>query len=207
MKTVVIIPTYNEKENIEAITSAIFQELSDISILVVDDGSPDGTGAIVKSLMEKNKNIHLLENQGKGGLGKAYLQGFAWAKENSFDACVQMDADFSHRPIDLVRLVKALPENDFVIGSRYVEGGATSNWAWYRKLISLFGSFYSRMILGYPVHDWTGGFNGWNIRVLNKLKLNEVRSEGYSFQIEMKYRALKNSFQVREVPIVFDERR
>ncbi len=207
MKTLVIIPTYNEKENIQAIAEAIYQELPDISLLVVDDGSPDGTGAIVKAMMQENDKIHLIENQGKGGLGKAYLQGFQWAMDNGFDACVQMDADFSHRPIDLVRLVKALPKYDFVIGSRYVSGGATTNWAWYRKLISIFGSLYSRIILGYPIHDWTGGFNGWNMRVLKKLALSEVRSEGYSFQIEMKYRGMKNGFKAKEVPITFDERR
>ncbi len=207
MKTLVIIPTYNEKENIQAISQAVLSELPEISILVVDDGSPDGTGAIVKSMVAENPNVHLIENTGKGGLGKAYLQGFQWGIENGFEACVQMDADFSHRPVDLVRLVKALADSDFVIGSRYVSGGATSNWAWYRKWISLFGSFYSRMILGYPIHDWTGGFNAWNIRVLKKLALNEVRSEGYSFQIEMKYRGVKNSFSVKEVPITFDERR
>jgi dolichol-phosphate mannosyltransferase len=207
MKTLVIFPTYNEKENIAAIVAAVLSKLPELHILVVDDGSPDGTGNIVKDMMGKNNKIHLIENQGKGGLGKAYLQGFRWALDHGFDACVQMDADFSHRPIDLVELVKALKNNDFVIGSRYVEGGATTNWAWYRKLISLFGSFYSRIILGYPVNDWTGGFNGWNRRVLEKLKLDEVRSEGYSFQIEMKYRGLKNNFKVKEVPITFDERR
>ena len=207
MKNLVIIPTYNERDNIKAFIEALFAETSEIHILVVDDGSPDGTGAIVKSMQESNKQINILENSGKGGLGKAYLQGFAWAIENGFDGCIQMDADFSHRPVDLKKLIEALPKNDFVIGSRYVEGGATSNWAWYRKLISLFGSFYSRLILGYPVNDWTGGFNAWNIGVLKAIGLKDVRSEGYSFQIEMKYRGLKNNFKVKEVPIVFDERR
>lgn len=207
MKTLVIFPTYNEKENIEAIVSAILQQLPHLHVLVVDDGSPDGTGQIVKNMIANNGNIHLIENTGKGGLGKAYLQAFQWAIENDYEACVQMDADFSHRPVDLVQLVQALPNTDFAIGSRYVEGGGTTNWAWYRKLISIFGSLYSRMILGYPVHDWTGGFNAWNIRVLKKLALKDVRSEGYSFQIEMKYRALKNGFKVTEVPITFDERR
>lgn len=207
MKNLVIIPTYNEKDNIEPLIQAIQEQQPQIHILVVDDGSPDGTGAIVKSIGEADEKVHLLENPGKGGLGKAYLQGFAWGLENGFDSCVQMDADFSHRPVDLNKLVEALKENDFVIGSRYVEGGATSNWAWYRKLISQFGSLYSKMILGYPVNDWTGGFNGWNRRVLEKIQLNDVRSEGYSFQIEMKYRGLKSGHQVKEVPIVFDERR
>lgn len=207
MKNLVIVPTYNERENIEPFIKALFGEQPQIHILVVDDGSPDGTGAIVKQIQESNSQVHLIENTGKGGLGKAYLQGFQWGIDQGFDACIQMDADFSHRPLDLGNLIKALPENDFVIGSRYVEGGATSNWAWYRKLISLFGSFYSRMILGYPVHDWTGGFNAWNIGVLKAIGLSAVRSEGYSFQIEMKYRGLKNNFKVREVPITFDERR
>lgn len=207
MKNLVIIPTYNERDNIEPFIQALLKEQASIHILVVDDGSPDGTGAIVKTLCASNKQIHLLENSGKGGLGKAYLQGFQWAIDNGFDACIQMDADFSHRPVDLNKLVEALLDNPFVIGSRYVEGGATSNWSWYRKAISLFGSFYSRMILGYPVHDWTGGFNAWNIDVLKKIGLPDVRSEGYSFQIEMKYRGLKNGFKVLEVPITFDERR
>ena len=202
-----IIPTYNERENIEPFIGALRKEQPSIHILVVDDGSPDGTGAIVKGLCAGNDQIHLLENQGKGGLGKAYLQGFQWAIANGFDACIQMDADFSHRPIDLNKLVEAIAKYPFVIGSRYVKGGATSNWAWYRKCISLFGSFYSRTILGYPVRDWTGGFNAWNIDVLKKIGLGDVRSEGYSFQIEMKYRGLKNGFEVREVPITFDERR
>ena len=207
MKILVIIPTYNEKDNIEPLVVAIHEQQPELRILVVDDGSPDGTGDIVKTMSEKNDKVYLLENPGKGGLGKAYLQGFAWGLENSFDACIQMDADFSHRPVDLNKIVEALKSNDFVIGSRYVEGGATSNWAWYRKLISMFGSFYSKMILGYPVNDWTGGFNGWNSRVLNKMGLRDVMSEGYSFQTEMKYRGQKSGFQVKEVPITFDERR
>lgn len=207
MKNLVIIPTYNEKDNIVPLIEAIQSEQPDIHVLVVDDGSPDGTGQLVKNLMKAVSNIHLIENTGKGGLGKAYLQGFQWGIDNGFDACIQMDADFSHRPVDLNKLVEALPKSDFVIGSRYVEGGATSNWAWYRKAISMFGSLYSRIILGYPVHDWTGGFNAWNIRVLKSIALKDVRSEGYSFQIEMKYRGQKGGHKVTEVPIIFDERR
>lgn len=207
MKRLLIIPTFNEIDNIGPIITAIFEAQPDIHILVVDDGSPDGTGAYVKKRSQENNQIHLIENKGKGGLGKAYLQGFKYGIEKRFDACLQMDADFSHRPQDIQGLITALSKNDFAIGSRYVAGGGTSNWAWYRKAISLFGSFYSRMILGYPVHDWTGGFNAWNIHVLKALKLNEVRSEGYSFQIEMKYRGLRNNFKVEEVPILFDERR
>ncbi len=207
MKCLVIIPTYNEKDNILPIISAIFNEQPEIHILVVDDGSPDGTNQLVRNQQKTDSRIHLIVNSGKGGLGKAYLQGFQWGIENGYTSCVQMDADFSHRPVDLNLLIKALENNPVVVGSRYIEGGNTLNWSWYRKAISLFGSFYSRTILGYPLHDWTGGFNGWHTDVLKKIKLGEVRSEGYSFQIEMKYRALKNNFKVKEVPILFDERR
>lgn len=207
MKNLVIIPTYNERDNIQPLIQAIFEQQPQIHILVVDDGSPDGTAQIVKDMMQSQPQIHILENKGKGGLGKAYIQGFTWGLDQGFENCIQMDADFSHRPVDLSKLVKALESNPFVIGSRYVEGGGTSNWAWYRKAISVFGSLYSRLILGYPVHDWTGGFNGWNKKVLQSIGLQEVRSEGYSFQIEMKYRALKKGFAVQEVPILFDERR
>lgn len=206
-KSLIIFPTYNECENIENIISAVLELYGHLHILVIDDGSPDGTGDIVEGLSKKNPQIHLLRNQGKGGLGKAYLQGFQWGLEKGYDFFVQMDADFSHRPVDLGKLLEALKNKDFVIGSRYVAGGATTNWAWYRKLISIFGSLYSRTILGYPLRDWTGGFNGWTSGMLRQLPLKEVRSEGYSFQIEMKYRALKTGGKVQEVPIVFDERR
>lgn len=207
MKSLVIIPTYNEKENIQDIINAIFLQQPGIHILVVDDGSPDGTGDIVRKMGVENPNIHIIQNKGKSGLGKAYLQGFQWGIDNQFDYCIQMDADFSHRPVDLAKIVKALGGNRIIIGSRYIEGGATSNWAWYRKAISIFGSLYSRLILGYPLRDWTGGFNAWPTLILKKIKLNEVRSEGYSFQIEMKYRGLKAGTEVLEVPIIFDERR
>jgi dolichol-phosphate mannosyltransferase len=207
MKNVIIVPTYNEKENIKPLIEAIFNEQSQTHILVVDDGSPDGTAEIVKNLMKENQQVHIIEGKGKGGLGKAYLKGFAWAIKNNFDTCIQMDADFSHRPEDMSKLFVSLKSNKFSIGSRYVNGGGTSNWVWYRKLISQFGSLYSRTILGFPVNDWTGGFNAWNLEVLKSIKLEDVRSEGYSFQIEMKYRALKKGYPVNEVPILFDERR
>lgn len=207
MKTLVIIPTYNERDNIGSIIPAILEQQPQIHILVVDDGSPDGTAEVVRSLQQGNEQIHLLVNSGKGGLGKAYLQGFQYAMDQGFEACVQMDADFSHRPVDLNQLVQALNNSDVVVGSRYINGGGTSNWAWYRKAISMFGSFYSRTILGYPLRDWTGGFNAWHIKVLKTIGLDQVRSEGYSFQIEMKYRGLRSGFQVTEVPILFDERR
>lgn len=207
MKTLIIIPTYNERENISAIVPAIFQATPDVEILVVDDNSPDGTGEVVRSLQSRFPHLHLLSRKGKEGLGRAYLAGFRWGLEKGYGALVQMDADFSHRPEDLVHLIAALPENDFVMGSRWVPGGQTVNWGLGRKFISRGGSFYARQILRFPVRDWTGGFNGWKAQTLANLGLDSVRSEGYSFQIELKYRALKLGFKGKEVPIVFEDRR
>jgi dolichol-phosphate mannosyltransferase len=206
MKSIVIIPTYNEKENIAEIIPAIFRQEKSVSILVVDDNSPDGTADIVRKLQETYPQLHLLSRAGKEGLGRAYIAGFEWALERNFDFIVEMDADFSHRPQDLSNLLKAAEQNDFVIGSRYVSGGATVNWTILRKLISRGGSTYSRMILGFPIKDWTGGFNGWKAQVLKSINLPSVRSNGYSFQIELKYKACKNGFKFKEVPIVFADR-
>jgi len=207
MKTLIVIPTYNERENIAALIPAVFEATPDVEILVVDDNSPDGTGEVVRSLQGRFPHVHLLSRRGKEGLGKAYLAGFKWGLEKGYSALVQMDADFSHRPEDLKTLVAALPEYDFVMGSRWVEGGRTVNWGIGRKIISRGGSFYARQILRFPVRDWTGGFNGWKAETLRKLGLDSVRSEGYSFQIELKYRAMKLGFRGREVPIVFEDRR
>ena len=206
MKSIVIIPTYNEKENIAEIVPAIFRQEKSISILVVDDNSPDGTADVVRKLQATYPELHLLSRAGKEGLGRAYIAGFEWALERNFEFIVEMDADFSHRPQDLSLLLKAGEQNDFVIGSRYVNGGATVNWTMMRKLISRGGSTYSRMILGFPIRDWTGGFNGWHAKVLKAIHLPTVRSNGYSFQIELKYKACKNGFKFKEVPIVFADR-
>ena len=207
MKKLVIIPTYNEKENIEPIIRAIFAQNIGVDILVVDDNSPDGTGQIVQKLAQENSKLHLLSRPGKSGLGKAYLAGFAWGLQNGYEALIEMDADFSHRPMDLVKLAEAVEKNDFAVGSRYVEGGQTVNWGIMRKIISRGGGIYSRLILGYPLQDWTGGFNAWNAKVLIKMGLDRVKSEGYSFQIELKYRAMRDGFKGVEVPIVFEDRR
>lgn len=206
MKSIVIIPTFNEKENIAEIIPAIFRQEKAVSILVVDDNSPDGTADVVRKLQATYPELHLLSRAGKEGLGRAYIAGFEWALERNFDFIVEMDADFSHRPQDLSLLLKAGEQNDFVIGSRYVSGGATVNWTMMRKLISRGGSTYSRMILGFPIRDWTGGFNGWNAKVLKAIDLPTVRSNGYSFQIELKYKACKKGFKFKEVPIVFADR-
>ncbi len=208
MTSIVIIPTYNERENIGSLVPILLRENPDLNILVVDDSSPDGTGQVVKSLQQNNSRLHLLERPGKSGLGKAYLAGFAWALERKYDFIVEMDADFSHRPEDLKKILAEGARNaEFVIGSRYIAGGGTMNWGLGRKIISRGGGIYSSLILGYGINDWTGGFNGWNRRVLMSIGLSEVRSEGYSFQIELKYRALKKGFKCVEVPILFEDRR
>lgn len=207
MKTLIVIPTYNEKENIERLVTELFMLPHEFNILVVDDNSPDGTGALVTELKKKYTRLHLLSRKGKEGLGRAYIAGFKWGLAEKYDAFVEMDADFSHRPQDLPLLLSALQKYDFAVGSRYVEGGSTKNWGILRKIISRGGSLYSRLILGFPLRDWTGGFNAWKAPVLRKIGLDAVKSNGYSFQIELKYKALKNGFAGTECPILFEDRR
>ncbi len=206
-QTLVVIPTYNEKDNIASIVPLILQQASHFHVLVVDDSSPDGTAEVVKNLKDYGSRVFLLLRGKKEGLGRAYLSGFEWALERKYSWICEMDADFSHRPVDLLKIDQAKIGSDFVIGSRYVPGGEIPQWNFLRRLISKGGSIYSRMILWYPVNDWTGGFNLWSYQVLNSIGLKSVRSNGYSFQIELKYRALKNGFRVKEVPIRFEERR
>jgi dolichol-phosphate mannosyltransferase len=207
MKSLIIIPTYNEKENIAAILIEVLRWAPDAEFLVVDDNSPDGTASIVLEVQKQNPKVHLLSREKKAGLGKAYLAGFRWGIENNFDYLVEMDADFSHRPEDLRKILDAKSKYDFVVGSRYVAGGDVENWPWSRLLISRFGSLYSRVILGFPLRDWTGGFNLWHKDTLKRIGLDGVRSEGYSFQIELKYKALKAGCRGHEVPILFADRR
>lgn len=207
MKTLVVIPTYNEKENIQAIIPAIFAQNLGVEILVVDDNSPDGTGAIVREMQKNLPLLHLLSRPGKQGLGKAYIAGFRWGMDHGFDIITEMDADFSHRPEDLGPLLKKLQSNDFAVGSRYISGGRTVNWGLLRKIISRGGGIYARLILGFPLNDWTGGFNAWKKEVLQGIDLSSVESNGYSFQIELKYKAMKKGFQGAESPIVFEDRR
>ena len=207
MKTLVMIPTYNELENIESLIQAVRRQESGVEILVIDDNSPDGTARLVEKIKSQDAKVHLLNRQKKDGLGRAYLAGFKWGKENGFEAMVEMDADFSHRPQDLSTILAALPGYDFIVGSRYTAGGSTLNWGIFRKIISRGGSFYTRMILQYPLRDWTGGFNAWKLSCLNSIGLEKVRSNGYSFQIELKYRALLAGCRGQEVPILFEDRR
>lgn len=207
MKTLVIVPTYNEVDNIPSLTKEILARAPQVNILVVDDNSPDGTAAKVDELRRTESRLHILNRAKKEGLGRAYIAGFRWGIEQGYEALVEMDADFSHRPEDLVRLLEVLPSKDFAVGSRYVEGGGTVNWGLGRKIISKGGSLYARLILGYPLRDWTGGFNAWKVPCLRKIGLDRVKSNGYSFQIELKYRALLAGCLGQEVPILFEDRR
>ena len=208
MKILVVIPTYNEAENIQQIVPLLLDTYSAVQILVVDDSSPDGTANRVKKMQaDYPDRLHCLVRQKKEGLGKAYLAGFAWGLENAFDCIIEMDADFSHRPGDLSQLIEGLKSFDFVVGSRWVKGGATVNWSWLRRFISRGGSWYARQVLRRPLRDWTGGFNAWRAQTLRGIQLESIQSEGYSFQIELKYRALVSGFNGLEVPIIFEERR
>lgn len=204
----VIIPTYNERDNVGPITSAVLAAEPRADVLVVDDNSPDGTGQLADELAKKEPRIQVLHRQQKEGLGRAYLHAFRWALERGYQFIIEMDADFSHDPKYLPRLIDtAMGGADLVLGSRYVEGGGTVNWGIGRKLLSRGGSLYARSILGVKVRDLTGGFKCFNRRVLEAIDLDAVVSNGYGFQIELTYRALKKGFTVKEIPIVFEERR
>jgi dolichol-phosphate mannosyltransferase len=205
---IVIIPTYNEKENIERIILKVLSLPGSFHVLIVDDGSPDGTGAIVKSLQQSYpEQVHLLERSGKQGLGRAYIAGFKWALENGYQYMFEMDADFSHNPDDLLRLHQACANGaDMAIGSRYVKGGKVVNWPWDRIFISKGGALYTRIITWMPVNDPTAGFICYRSDVLRTIPLDKVRFVGYAFQIEMKYRAWKLGFKIKEVPITFIDR-
>lgn len=207
-QTLIIVPTYNEIENIRVLIPQLMALPEQVHVLVVDDNSPDQTGAEVKKLQQTYQTkLHLLERAGKEGLGRAYLAGFSWALRQNYSWIVEMDADFSHRPQDLQKIIQSFSQADFIVGSRYVSGGGTVNWGLLRKIISRGGSIYSRLILGFPINDWTGGFNAWSRKALEKMDLEEVRSNGYSFQIELKYRASRRGFIGKEVPILFEDRR
>jgi len=204
----VIIPTYNEKENIEKIVSKVFSLEGGYHILIVDDGSPDGTADIVKELQKIHKaKLHIVERKGKLGLGTAYIYGFKWALQHEYEYIFEMDADFSHNPDDLERLHAACASGaDVSVGSRYTKGGAVVNWPWDRKFISRGGALYTKLITFMPVEDPTAGFVCYRSRVLRAIPLHKVQFIGYAFQIEMKYRAWKLGFKIKEVPITFQDR-
>ena len=209
IKSLVVLPTYNERENIHAILEAILDQAADLDVLVVDDNSPDGTGQIVERLAAAEPRIHVMHRAGKLGLGTAYIEGFLWALARDYEYVFEMDADFSHDPADLPRLraVIASGAADASVGSRWVAGGGTRNWSFLRTFISRGGSLYARLILGTPVRDLTSGFKCFSRRVLEQLDLPTVRSNGYAFQVEMNYRCQLHGFRVAEVPIVFVDRR
>jgi dolichol-phosphate mannosyltransferase len=208
--TWLILPTYNEAENVEAVVRASLAQLEraggEHTLLVVDDNSPDGTGRIADRLAGELDPVRVLHRPGKEGLGRAYLAGFALALEDGADLIMEMDADFSHDPADIPRLIAAAGAADLVLGSRYVPGGGVANWGLVRRALSWGGSAYARILLGLPVRDLTGGFKCFNARVLRGLDLTGVHADGYGFQIEMTYRAVKAGFSVTEVPILFRER-
>jgi dolichol-phosphate mannosyltransferase len=206
-----VLPTYNEAENIRALVHAALPRLASTglehAVLIVDDNSPDGTGEIADRLAEELDAVHVLHRQSKEGLGRAYLAGFEEALRRGAELILEMDSDFSHDPDDLPRLIAAAGEADLVLGSRYVPGGGVTEWGRVRRAVSQGGSWYARTILRVPVRDLTGGFKCFNRRVLEAIALDSIHADGYGFQIELTYRALKAGFTVKEVPILFHERR
>ena len=206
-RALVCLPTYDERENLEPITRAILAATPEVDILVIDDSSPDGTGELADRLAAAEPRLHVLHRAAKQGLGKAYLAGFAWALERGYPLVLEMDADFSHNPKYLPRMLELAREADLVLGSRNVKGGGTVNWGLGRKLLSRGGSLYARTILGLRVRDLTGGFKCFRREVLEAIDLGSVECSGYAFQIELTYRAVKHGFRVVELPIIFEDRR
>ncbi len=207
-KPIVIVPTYNEADNVAPLVERVFAAVPHIDLLFVDDNSTDGTRDRIDLLMQQYpKQVNILKRAGKLGLGTAYLDGFRWALGKGYDAIIEMDADHSHDPKELANFIDKLATYDAVVGSRYCLGGGTENWSLIRKCISIFGSFYSRTILGLQIRDLTGGFNAWRRETITAINPDLVRSEGYSFQIELKYRAHLAGKTIVESPILFSERR
>lgn len=211
MKTLIVVPTYNEAQNIKEFIPLVFKAIGEkweVDILVVDDNSPDGTAEIVQKLKKETytSRLHILKRERKLGLGTAYIAGFKWGFQKDYNLFIEMDADFSHNPATLPNMIEKTDTYDFIIGSRYVSGGGVKGWGLIRKFISLGGSLYAKTILGIPIHDLTGGYNLWKKDVLMGIDLNRVRSEGYAFQIELKYKAFKKGFKHLEYPIIFQDR-
>jgi len=207
MKALIIIPTYNEKENVKEIISAVLGVNPSIDILIVDDSSPDGTSIIVQEIMKKDSRVHLLSREKKSGLGTAYITGFKYALENNYDYAFEMDADFSHNPDDIPKFLEALKDYDLVIGSRYCDGISVVNWPISRLFLSYFANLYSRLIIGVPIFDLTSGFKGYRRAVLESIDFSKIKSDGYGFQIEMKFYAHRNGFRIKELPVIFIDRR
>lgn len=208
-RRLVVIPTYNEAGNIKSLIDQLFGTIPECEIMVVDDGSPDGTGLICSAISKENKKLHLIERHSKSGMGSAYRMAFIWALEQNFDEVIEMDADGSHQVSDLLRMLDTKtmnPEVDLVIGSRWIRGGKTVNWSRSRELLSRIANRYVRIMLGMGIHDATAGFRIYSSRILRKIDLGHIRSEGYSFQIEMTRAAYKAGAVIVEIPITFKER-
>ena len=205
-KVLVIIPTYNELESLPVIVAGIRDAEPDVHILIADDNSPDGTGEVANTLSSIDGSVHVLHRKQKAGLGAAYLDAFSWAKTQGFEVVVEMDADGSHRPIDLTKILDALSDNDVVLGSRWVNEGQVVNWAKSREVLSRGGNLYTRMWLGIPIKDATGGFRAYRMSALDQIDIQQVESQGYCFQVDMAWRATKAGLRVAEVPITFVER-
>ncbi|MFY8160672.1 MAG: polyprenol monophosphomannose synthase [Candidatus Kapaibacteriota bacterium] len=206
MKSIVVTPTYNEKDNITNIIDAVLNSVDGIHILVVDDNSPDGTSDIVKELQKHNDRIHLLSRPGKMGLGTAYCDGFRYCLDKGFEAIFEMDADFSHDPKELPNFLKELENYDLVLGSRYIKGVNVVNWPLSRLMLSYGANMYSQIITGMPIKDATGGFKCFRAEALKKIDLTKIHSNGYGFQIEMTYRLWKKGARIKEIPIIFIDR-
>jgi dolichol-phosphate mannosyltransferase len=205
-RVLVVIPTYNEAENVQIIVDRVRAAVPEVDILVADDNSPDGTGAIADEISAADPAVHVLHRPGKQGLGAAYVAGFAWAREHGYEAVVEMDADGSHAPEELPKLLDALRDTDAVLGTRYIPGGSVHNWPIHRLLLSRGGNIYIRMALGMPFKDATGGYRAYRMPVLEKINVETVASTGYSFQVELAWRTYKKGFRIAEVPITFTER-
>jgi dolichol-phosphate mannosyltransferase len=207
VRSLIVIPTYNERENIAELIAQVMANAPTADLLIIDDNSPDGTGRLVDALAEQDARIHVMHRAGKLGLGTAYVAGFHHAIDHGYELVFEMDADFSHDPTYLPRFYAAAENADLVIGSRYIQGGGTPNWSPVRKFISGGGNIFARTVLGIPIHDCTGGYRCYRVAALSKLNLDAIRAQGYAFQVEMAYNFWRSGFRWRETPIIFEDRR
>ncbi len=207
MNTLVIIPTYNERENIEELLPLLRQTVPDAHVLVVDDNSPDGTGAFAQDIAARDAHVHVLSRPRKEGLARAYVDGFGWALQRDYGFIVTMDGDMSHHPSYIPIFLKEIQDHDVVIGSRWIPGGGVRDWNLYRRALSRGATLYAKLVLGIPVEDCTGGFNAYGRKVLEAIGPQNIHADGYGFQIEMKYRAYRQGYRLKEIPIMFPDRR
>ena len=206
-RTLVVIPTYNERENIEKLIGRLLHLEPALEVLIVDDNSPDGTGQLADKFAQRENRVHVLHRPQKSGIGPAYIAGFKWGLGKGYSYLIEMDADLSHRPRYLPAFLEHLKTWDVVVGSRWIPGGRIAKWAWHRVLLSRLANIYASWVLGLPIRDLTGGFNCYRREVLERIDLDEIHSDGYSFQIEMKYRTAKNHSRILEIPITFTDRK